>query len=233
MNSNNFSIFLLDKCLKPVALTTVAWSLLAQYTFYATSHQPTLSQIDWHAAFVGRQASIHHDHTNNISALMVLLNTFGGQILIFLLYPLMVVSGPTLYAKYRSLVPKPPKPETKLKIPQEYINNKAPDMVEPMHDFDISRGCLSLIENEYIFIGTLFQTGAVLVAMQGLRVFCSMLACTIHCRHLMVWKIFAPKFIYEGITSYLGFGAIIVGFLISARVHTAAVSYIKKIAKAN
>lgn len=59
-----------------------------------------------------------------------------------------------------------------------------------------------------------------------------MLACTIHCRHLMVWKIFAPKFIYEGITSYLGFGAIIVGFLISARVHIAAVSYIKKIAKA-
>lgn len=59
-----------------------------------------------------------------------------------------------------------------------------------------------------------------------------MLACTIHCRHLMVWKIFAPKFIYEGITSYLGFAAIFVGFLISARVHIAAVGYIKNVAKA-
>lgn len=58
-----------------------------------------------------------------------------------------------------------------------------------------------------------------------------MLACTIHCRHLMVWKIFAPKFIYEGITTYLGFAAMIVGFLICARVHIAAVNYIKKIAK--
>lgn len=148
----------------------MAWSLLAQFSFYATSHQPTLSQIDWHAAFVGRQASIHHDHTNTISAIMVLLNTFGGPILIFLLYPLIVVSGPTLYTKYRSLVPKPVKVETKSKIPQELINNKPTNVIEPTHNFDITRGCLSLIENEYLFIGSLFQTGAVLVAMQGLRV---------------------------------------------------------------
>lgn len=165
----NISIFP-DKCLKPIALTTVAWSLLAQYSFYATSHQPTLSQIDWHAAFVGRQASIQHDHTNSISAVMVLLNTFGGPILIFMLYPLIIVSGPTLYAKYRSLAPKPPKSDTKSKTPQEILNNKAPHIIEPMHDFEINRGCLSLIENEYIFIGTLFQTGATLVAMQGMRV---------------------------------------------------------------
>lgn len=101
---------------------------------------------------------------------MVLLNTFGGPILVFLLYPLIIVSGPTLYAKYGSLVPKPPKPDAKSKIPQERLNNKAPNVIEPMHDFEITRGCLSLIESEYIFIGTLFQTGATLVAMQGLRV---------------------------------------------------------------
>lgn len=231
----------------------MAWSLLAQYAFYATSHQPTLSQIDWHAAFVGRQASIQHDHTNSISAVMVLLNTFGGPILIYLLYPLTMVTGPTLFAKYRSLVPQPPKPDGKSKNPPEILSHKSTKEVQPLHDFDVSRGCIALIESEYIFVGTLFQTGASLVAMLGLRVciqdfpfkfliskclitwdgqiFCSMLACTIHCRHLMVWKIFAPKFIYEGITSYLGFAAIIVAFLISARVHTATVSFIKKIAK--
>lgn len=159
-----------DKCLKPAALTTIAWSLLAQFSFYATSHQPTLSQIDWHAAFVGRQASIHHDHTNTISALMVLLNTFGGPILIFLLFPLMVVSGPTLFVKYPSLVEKPPKPDAKSKITQEILNNKAPNVIQPFHDFDLDRGCLPLIENEYMFIGTIFQTGATLVAIQGLRV---------------------------------------------------------------
>ncbi|XP_037050771.1 GPI ethanolamine phosphate transferase 3 [Bradysia coprophila] len=221
----------LDKCLQPIALTTVAWSLLAQYAFYATSHQPTLSQIDWHAAFVGRQASIQHDHTNSISVVMVLLNTFGGPILIYLLYPLTMVTGPTLFAKYRSLVPQPPKTDGKSKNPQEMLSDKSKKVVQPMHDFDVNRGCIVLIENEYIFIGTLFQTGVSLVVILGLRIFCSMLACTIHCRHLMVWKIFAPKFIYEGITSYLGFAAIIVGFLIAAKVHTATVSFIKKIAK--
>lgn len=53
------------------------------------------------------------------------------------------------------------------------------------------------------------------------QIFAAMLACTIHCRHLMVWKIFAPRFIYEGIATYLIFGAILIGFLIVIRVHKA------------
>lgn len=47
-----------------------------------------------------------------------------------------------------------------------------------------------------------------------------MLACTIHCRHLMVWKVFGPKFIYEGITSYVTFAAILLGYLMIVKVHT-------------
>lgn len=57
-----------------------------------------------------------------------------------------------------------------------------------------------------------------------------MLACTIHCRHLMVWKIFAPRFIYEGITSYLSFGAIIIGYLILVRVHSSVERLMLRIA---
>lgn len=48
-----------------------------------------------------------------------------------------------------------------------------------------------------------------------------MLACTIHCRHLMVWKIFAPRFIYEGLATYVIFGAIILSFLLVIRIHKA------------
>lgn len=114
---------------------------------------------------------------------MVLLNTFGGPILVFLLYPLIVVSGSTLYAKYESLVPKPPKPDAKSKVPQELSNNKASNVAEPMHDFELNRGCLSLIENEYIFVGTLFQTGATLVAMQGLRVCWKHFLLLLYCNH--------------------------------------------------
>lgn len=57
-----------------------------------------------------------------------------------------------------------------------------------------------------------------------------MLACTIHCRHLMVWKVFAPKFIYEGIASYVTFGAILVGYLIMMRLHSAYGAFLRDIA---
>lgn len=60
--------------------------------------------------------------------------------------------------------------------------------------------------------------------------FCSMLACTIHCRHLMVWKVFAPKFIYEGISSYVSFAAIVCGYLILVRVHAAVGELLSTIA---
>ena len=53
-----------------------------------------------------------------------------------------------------------------------------------------------------------------------------MLACTIHCRHLMVWKIFAPRFIYEGIATFIYLPLLMVGYLGLARVHGAVVRLI-------
>lgn len=64
-----------------------------------------------------------------------------------------------------------------------------------------------------------------------IQVFCAMLACTIHCRHLMVWKIFAPRFIYESIATFVGIPAIIIGFLLILRVHKGVDKLISKINK--
>lgn len=60
--------------------------------------------------------------------------------------------------------------------------------------------------------------------------FCAMLASTIHCRHLMVWKVFAPKFIFEGISSYVAFVAIVFGYLILVRLHAAVGQLLNSIA---
>lgn len=59
-----------------------------------------------------------------------------------------------------------------------------------------------------------------------------MFACTMHCRHLMVWKIFAPRFIYEGIGSYIAFIGLNLGFLLLLRVHAAVNALITRINKA-
>lgn len=58
-----------------------------------------------------------------------------------------------------------------------------------------------------------------------------MLACTIHCRHLMVWKIFAPRFIYEGIATFIFIPALLLGFAALARVHGAVIVLIDHLTK--
>lgn len=40
-----------------------------------------------------------------------------------------------------------------------------------------------------------------------------MLSATIHCRHLMVWKIFAPKLIFEAIGLLVTLAAVLAGYL--------------------
>lgn len=90
--------------MQPEVLALVSWHLLAHYSFYATAHQPTLSQINWHAAFVGRTAL--YDHNNVVSAILILLNTFGGHVLVYLLYPLLVIAPNAIYTIYPSLAPR-------------------------------------------------------------------------------------------------------------------------------
>jgi len=58
-----------------------------------------------------------------------------------------------------------------------------------------------------------------------------MMACTIHCRHLMVWKIFAPRFIYEALATFVTLPALIVGYLLVLRIHRAVDTLIKRINK--
>lgn len=163
----------------------VIWYLIGHYSFYATSHQTTLSQIDWHAAFVGRTAI--YDHNNIISAILVLCNTFGGQFLIFSMYPLLVMTPTALYTIYPSLAPSR---TTKIVIKnqngtmQREIVKKIVDRIEystvnvtkydgldaENDDMDVPHGELTLYENEDIFIGSVFKVGCQLMILQGIRV---------------------------------------------------------------
>lgn len=47
----------------------------------------------------------------------------------------------------------------------------------------------------------------------------------------MVWKIFAPRFIYEGIATFVSMPAIVVGFLLIIRIHKGVDTLISKINK--
>ena len=45
-----------------------------------------------------------------------------------------------------------------------------------------------------------------------------MLAATVHCRHLMVWAIFAPKLIFEGISFIVTVGSVLISLLLLLRI---------------
>lgn len=172
-------------CLQPEVLALVSWHLLGHYSFYATSHQATLSQVDWHAAFVGRTAL--YDHNNVISAILILINTFGGHFLIFVLYPLLVITPNALYTLYPSLAPR----RTEKIVIKNQNGTKQREIVKKItanidstgikanpntgpdnatDNLDIPHGELTLYENEKLFFSQLYKTGAQLIILQTLRV---------------------------------------------------------------
>jgi phosphatidylinositol glycan class O len=222
-------------CLQPNFSLIATWFLLYSYGFYSTSHQPTISQIDWNAAFVGRTANF--DHSNVISAILVLLSTFNSNIILLVLYPLLVLSPFMIYSIYPSLSTKTTAQDVKKSkddVTTEYRKitlNDDSESAEATSVKSVTRGEVSLYENEHLFLGSTFKVGCQFVVMQGTKALASMIACTILCRHLMVWKIFAPRFIYEGISSYVSFVAIIVGFMLLLRVHKSVKSLVTKINK--
>lgn len=177
--------FLIESCLQPTFATLVVWLLLIHFTFYTTSHQTTLSQIDWHPAFVGRTA--YHDHSNIISASLVIISTFCGAILLGTIFPLVTLAPffiysalPNLATYHRDMAPerRPERLKTSNNVEYRKVNiSRADDEVTGEEEttmnvveYDITKGELNLFENEALFIGAIFKSACQLMALQGLRV---------------------------------------------------------------
>lgn len=58
-----------------------------------------------------------------------------------------------------------------------------------------------------------------------------MLAATIHCRHLMVWKIFAPKLIFEGLSFLVTLASILITFFLVIRIDRQIEKLITRVTK--
>lgn len=225
------------ECLQPHFALVVSWFLLVNFGFYATSHQPTISQIDWNSAFVGRAANT--EHSNVVSATLVLLSTFNSNFLLLSIYPLLVLFPFMIYAIFPQLsmkifsMDKKHKDEKTSDYRKITLNHADDEEATSPNrtDFDVTRGEINLFENEKLFMSSSLKVGCQLMILQGVKVFASMVACTILCRHLMVWKIFAPRFIYEGIGCYVSFLAIIFGFVVLMRIHVSVKSLVDKINK--
>ncbi|XP_029669534.1 GPI ethanolamine phosphate transferase 3 [Formica exsecta] len=179
------------------------WFLLAEYFFYGTGHQATFPTIHWHAAFIGTGG---HFYGNLVSAILIGINTFGSHIILGATLPLLVVVPFTLHRVF----PK-------------FLKAKFLD--------DIKRGELLLFEQDSAFHAAIFSVAGKYTLLHGIRTFGSMLAATIHCRHLMIWKIFAPKLIFEGLGFLVTLGSVLASFYMVFRIDQQMEYLITKITK--
>lgn len=147
-------------------MATVGWFLLSHFCFFATSHQTTLSQIDWRAGFVGRTSN--YDNSNFISGMLVIINTFGGQILFMVLYGLLSSFMFSLFALFPDLL-KAKSLKDKTNVRKTTLNT-APNTQHIYLPFDITRGELVIYEYESVFLGSVFKLAVQLMILHGLRV---------------------------------------------------------------
>ena len=68
-------------------------------------------------------------------------------------------------------------------------------------------------------------------AVLGIRMLASMLAAAHLRRHLMVWKIFAPRFIFEAVGFAISLVSMSIGYAIFVRIQNSLDKYIETISK--
>uniref|UniRef100_A0A8C5RVV7 GPI ethanolamine phosphate transferase 3, catalytic subunit n=1 Tax=Laticauda laticaudata TaxID=8630 RepID=A0A8C5RVV7_LATLA len=185
--------------------TLVAWALAAAQFFYATGHQPVFPAIHWNAAFVGFQQG----HTTNLlPALLVGANTFASQILLAAGCPLLL------------LWPFVCEPSTSgTRRPNARLQDRAE---EPMME-------MRLREAPERFSAALLQLGLRYLLILGLQLLASVLAAMILRRHLMVWKVFAPKFIFEAVGFVVSCVSLLLGLGLVMRVDCAVSKWFKQV----
>ncbi|KAM8960260.1 GPI ethanolamine phosphate transferase 3, catalytic subunit [Pelodytes ibericus] len=187
----------------------IGWALAATQGFYTTGHQPVFPAIHWNAAFVGFQDG----HNNNIiPAILVAINTFSSHILfsagssLLLLWPFLC-EAPTGRRK---------KPKTE---PRE----------ERADDDDTSMMEMRLRENPEKFSAALLQLGTKCLFIHAVQLLSCVCAAMILRRHLMVWKVFAPKFLFEALGFAVSSIFLLLGITLVLRVDCAVSNWFKSL----
>ncbi|KAL7646356.1 UNVERIFIED_CONTAM: hypothetical protein RMT77_003266 [Armadillidium vulgare] len=190
-----------ETLLLPNWTSIVTWFLLSIYGFFATGHQATFPTLNWNAAFVGYDGT----GTYLIPSLLVIINTFSSQLLFGISLPLLITVPLSLSFLW------PP--------------------IKREKDFGETgtRGEYLLVERPKEAKETLTYMAIFYILLHSFKVFMSCIASFILRRHLMVWKIFAPHFIFEAVGLGVTLLAVLAGLLFTFRVLSALESWSKKL----
>ncbi|XP_006863130.1 PREDICTED: GPI ethanolamine phosphate transferase 3 isoform X2 [Chrysochloris asiatica] len=189
-----------------------AWALMATQTFYSTGHQPVFPAIHWHAAFVGFPEG--HGSSTWLPALLVGANTFASHLLFSVGCPLLLL-WPFLCESQG--------PRKKRQTP----GNEAEARIRPKEEEEEPLMEMRLRDAPHHFSAALLQLGLKYLFVLGVQILACALAASILRRHLMVWKVFAPKFIFEAVGFIVSSVGLILGIALVMRVDGAVSSWFK------
>ncbi|XP_016338998.1 GPI ethanolamine phosphate transferase 3-like [Sinocyclocheilus anshuiensis] len=185
----------------------VSWSLAAAQFFHATGHLPTFPSIQWGAAFVG----FPQGHTGTaLPASLVTLNTFSSHIIFAVGCPLLL---------FWPLVCE--------------VRGTRPTCSAGVEESEDAVMEMRLRENPQKFSSGLLELAARYLFVNGAQVFASVCAAAILRRHLMVWKVFAPKLMFEASGFIVGSVFLILGVAMVMRVDISVGGLFKKLLPQN
>ncbi|XP_019373581.1 PREDICTED: GPI ethanolamine phosphate transferase 3 isoform X1 [Gavialis gangeticus] len=183
----------------------IAWVLATAQFFYSTGHQPIFPAIHWNAAFVG----FHEDHaTHLVPALLVAANTFASHILfavgcpLLLLWPFLCETPSSRWKRLK-------------KDPQD-------EEQEPLME-------MRLREAPERFSAMLLQLGLKYFFVLGMQLLACVCTAMILRRHLMVWKVFAPKFLFEALGFVVSYVCLLLGISLVLHVDCAVSAWYRQL----
>ncbi|GFO44729.1 GPI ethanolamine phosphate transferase 3-like [Plakobranchus ocellatus] len=193
-----------DKATSPLFSGLIMLNLLSTTFFYGTGHQATIPSIRFESAYTG-----FYGNFNNmiLPGFLIWLNTFAGPVLFILACPLLV-TWPALKSFFSRWM---------MGAVQEY---KGHDKWEG--DFKLFNNGIQLRRN-------MFQVCCGLMVIASLKLFSAACAAALHRRHLMVWKIFAPRLVYEAAFFVTTSVCVLIAYLFVLRVDKALTKFVESL----
>lgn len=149
-------------------ISVISVFFLSSEHFFSTGHQATIPSIRWESAYHGFSGDFP---TNAIPAVLIATNTFSSYILCTVALPLLIYWP---FTRGRHHATDRNRTETEERK-GEFLLNEEKTLLRKM----------------------LFKLYTRFILLFALRLLFMMICVNIHRRHLMVWKIFAPRFVFE------------------------------------
>ena len=200
------------------------WQMLDTLSFFNTGHQPTFSHIQWSAAFVGFAGTEFGGDTwlgHIIPIILVGWNTFSTTFLSGISLPLLVLAPPCLWFLIPCIRPV-----------RTVQNEENGDVLigEDIHE-DLQKGEAIFLERVEETRGAMLILSCQYLVLKSAKLFSSVLAAAVLRRHLMVWKIFAPNFIFESVGFCVSLVSVLLGYLVFNRILSGMSRWYSKIQK--